>query len=266
MPPSTTAWARARAGRWSPSSSMATLRAPRSRARRSPLAAARRALSGVPSRPSPSPTITTRAAPRRPAVCTCVTCAVLAWKRSASSTALICPPARLSSAARRDGSALASAGTPTTSASASTSARGWESTRTFMAGRSPLLSLRQRERAADHVEQAVGRLEPGDLLEGHPLGLVGVAAGHDGLGIRVGKIVHEDVMVPDPAGLIAHDALDDPGDVDDADGAAALLGHLADDRLARGLADLHQAAGQRPPAHRRRASPAHEQHTAAVQH
>ena len=84
MAPSTTAWARWRGGSRSPSTSMATVRAPRSRARRSPAAAARRSdlARSCPAR-LPSPTTTTRGAGSRPLVCTWVTCPTLPGNFSA---------------------------------------------------------------------------------------------------------------------------------------------------------------------------------------
>ncbi len=68
MPPSTMAWALARAGKPSAGMNTATLVAPRSRARRADVAVARRRISASPLFFGPRPTTITRAAGMRPPV------------------------------------------------------------------------------------------------------------------------------------------------------------------------------------------------------
>src|SRR5439155_1040211 len=83
--------------------SAATVRAPRSRARRSAAAALRRSTSSVVSARGPSPATTTRLLP----VWTCITCPAFALKLSASSAALRCPPAARSRRASASGRLVA---------------------------------------------------------------------------------------------------------------------------------------------------------------
>src|SRR6266852_7499382 len=116
MAPSTTACARCRAVSRSPSTSTATVRAPRSRARRTPAAAARRRTSDVVSARGPSPATTMR----RPSACAWVTCPDFPWNFSASSTRLSCPCAARSRRASRSGSFVSPTYRPTTRASAAT--------------------------------------------------------------------------------------------------------------------------------------------------
>src|SRR5213594_2230746 len=98
----------------------------------------------------------------------------------------------------------------------------------------------------DHVEKAVGDVEPVDLVERGPASLGGVGAGFDPVGVGIGEVVHEHPMIPDPTVAIAHDARDDAGHVDHAHVAAALLGDLAPDGVDRRLAELDRPAGQAP--------------------
>src|SRR5207302_9738762 len=112
----------------------------------------------------------------------------------------------------------------------------------------------------DHVEKAVGDVEPVDLVERGPASLGGVGAGFDPVGVGIGEVVHEHPMIPDPTVAIAHDARDDAGHVDHAHVAAALLGDLTADGVDRGLAELHHPAGQAPLPRRRLATAPDQEH------
>src|SRR5213593_1509638 len=262
MAPSTTACARCRTVSRSPSTSTATVRAPRSRARRTPAAAARRRTSAVVSARGPSPATTMR----RPSACACVTCPDFPWNFSASSTRLSCPCAARSRRASRSGSLVSPTYRPTTSASAATASSRFVLISTFTRS-VPLLEPwpSQRFGPPDHVQEPLGRVELGHAVDFEPLRIAGVATGHDIHGLRIRQVVHQHVMISDAARVVLHDAVERPRHVDDLDLDPAFFHDLARDGLARGLAELDQTAGQAPLAERGRLPAPHEQHLVLVQ-
>src|SRR2546427_3027620 len=262
MAPSTTACARCRAVSRSPSTSTATVRAPRSRARRTPAAAARRSASDVVSARGPSPATTMQ----RPSACACVTCPDFPWNFSASSTRLSCPCAARSRRARRSGSFVSPTYRPTTSASAATSSSRFVLISTFTRS-VPLLAPRPSQRLGppDHVQEPLGRVELGHPLDLDPLRIASVAPGQDVQGVRIRQVVHQYVMISDAARVVLHDAIEHPRHVDDPDLDPALFHDLARDGLARGLAELDETPGQAPLPERGRLAAPHEQHLVFVQ-
>src|SRR2546430_9759927 len=91
------------------------------------------------------------------------------------------------------------------------------------------------------------------------------AARHEARGLRKREVVHEDVMIPNAARLVAHDALHDAGDGPHPDREATLLGNLTRHRLARRLAEVHEPAGEAPLARGGRLAAPDEQHAALVE-
>src|SRR6059036_2155013 len=262
MAPSTTACARCRAVSRSPSTSTATVRAPRSRARRTPAAAARRRTSAVVSPRTPSPATTIR----RPSACACVTCPDFPWNFSASSTRLSWPCVARSRRASRSGSFVSPTYRPTTSASATTSSSRFVLISTFTRC-SPFSAPRPSQRlgSPDHIQEPLGRVELRHPLDLDPLRVAGVATRHDIHGVGIRQVVHQHVMISDAARVVLHDAVERPRHVDDLDLDPAFFHDLARDGLARGFAELDQTAGQAPLAKRGRLAAPHQQHLVLVQ-
>src|SRR3989449_3587400 len=112
----------------------------------------------------------------------------------------------------------------------------------------------------DHVEKAVGDVEPVDLVERGPASLGGVGAGFDPVGVGIGEVVHEPPRIPDPTVAIAHGARDAAGEAGLAHAAAALLGALRAGGAARGPAGPPHPAGQAPLPRRRLATAPDQEH------
>ena len=119
--------------------------------------------------------------------------------------------------------------------------------------------------APDHVDEPVRRVEPLHVVHLHPLRLVGVAGRAQRSGHRKRHVVDQHPMIANAPLAIAHDTVEDAGHLAHADLEPALLGHLAQDRLARRLAELHQPARQAPLPHKRRLAPTHQEDAAAVE-
>ena len=151
---------------------MATVRAPRSRARRSPAAAARRTVSAVVSARWPSPTTTTRRDGSSPLVWRWVTWPALPWNFSASSTSRERAAGRLVHARGRVAQLLVvGVDADHDGVGGDRGQRLAATTETFM--RRPPLG--ERLRPPDHVQQPIGRVESLHLVHLHPARLVGVA-------------------------------------------------------------------------------------------
>ena len=90
------------------------------------------------------------------------------------------------------------------------------------------------------------------------------AAGRDDVRVGEGQVVHKHVMIPDSPPAIAHDAVHDSGDAAQPHLQAALLLKLTADGVGGRLAELDEAAGKRPLAHRGLTAPADEQHAVTM--
>src|SRR5207244_1571054 len=111
--------------------------------------------------------------------------------------------------------------------------------------------------AVDHVREPIGGVVLTEVVHVDPAHLGGVTARLEPAAHGLGDVVDDHVVIAD-GGLLAHDAIDDPAEAEEAHAQSRLFLDLAHEGVLDTLAEMHEAARDAPLALPRRVAPPRE--------